>query len=101
MATLDDDFVRINRHVDSLTFLCGKLGLSWPPPQVLVFHGFVYTLIRMSDLTDEESLRMPNVARAAEYNVATDPALIQAALQHLRAEDLMTTAPDGKPPSVH
>ena len=62
-------------------------AIDWPPPERLFMDGethllreatddddtcFVFERIRMSQLTDEQITKCPNVARGAEYRYEAD-----------------------------
>lgn len=101
MATLDDDFIQLQRQVDMLNVPCSHLGIEWPPPPLLVIAGMVYQQVSMSALTDEESQAMPNVARGASYILEMREEVLRAVREQLATAALMTPPPDGSPPKVH
>ncbi len=81
MTTFDDDMVRLNLTVGTKTMSCKALGLEWPPPMRIYLgrYGvreatdgdastFVLQQVSMSQITDEERVKMSHVIRGAEYN---------------------------------
>lgn len=75
MTTYKDDFIRLPTAIaGDITVPLVKLGLEWPPPQEVNFHGLLYRRVRMSQLTDEQVADMTHVVRGAEYEyVGLDP----------------------------
>lgn len=101
VATLDDDFIQLQRQVDTLNVPCSQIGVEWPPPPLMVFAGMVYQRVSLSALTDEESQAMPNVARGALYVLETREEVLSAVRDQLATAALMRPDPDGSPPKVH
>lgn len=87
--THEDDFIRIHTLVfGTVNIRLAKLGLDWPPPQLLIFKGEgedtsddkiirepnaddardqIFERIRMSQITDEQIEGMKHIIRGAEY----------------------------------
>lgn len=65
--TFEDDFVQLNFDGGTKRPTCKSLGVEWPPPPEIVVAGFVFKLIRHSEITDEQREGMTRVCRGAEY----------------------------------
>ena len=86
----DGDFIRLNTVVFGiLNISLEKVGLTWPPPKLLIFKNWragetlsdgvlreatdkdpkdqILERVRMSELTDEQMGSCDHVARGAEY----------------------------------
>ncbi len=79
-----DDFIRLNTHfIGQRTISLDKVGLTWPPPERIIVDidacvvrepvdgddpDFIMKRTRMSELTDEQMKKCPNVCRGAEYH---------------------------------
>jgi hypothetical protein len=44
-----------------------KVGLSWPPPEEILFEGLTYERESLSTITDKQREKMDNVMRGAVY----------------------------------
>lgn len=66
--TLDMDhlMLRMTNGRDRRVF-CKEIGIQWPPPERITIGDIEFSRIRMSELSDELMLKMPNVCRGAEY----------------------------------
>jgi hypothetical protein len=67
MATLDDDFVRFEMQGGTKNIPCKALGVDWPPPEELDFHGFIFVKVSQSQFTDKMMETMSHVCRGALY----------------------------------
>lgn len=79
----EHDHILLNMvHFGRMRVFLDQLELDWPPPERLYMDGatkelreaaegddaeFVFKRISMSQLTDEQILKCPGVARGAEY----------------------------------
>lgn len=82
MATLDNDYVRLELVVNTVNIPLNRLGLEWPPPEKLYMSPVgirearegdeeAFTLVRVScSQLDDETASHPNLARGAEYRYA-------------------------------
>lgn len=66
--TFDDDFIQLNTSAGVRRFPVKANGMDWPPPERIVWEGFVYERERYSQLTDEQRTEMDFIMRGAEYN---------------------------------
>ena len=70
----ETDFIRLVYEEGFQVTTALPAPMSWPPPEVLttwsLMKGDVVTMHRvsMSEISDEEIVRMPNVARGAVYH---------------------------------
>jgi len=78
-----DDHILLHMTIGSHRFFLDKndnIEFDWPPPARIMFDGeklreaidgdepqYIFNRIRMSQLTDEQIAKCPNVARGAEY----------------------------------
>ena len=72
--TFDDDFCRINFLTGNRDIACKRLGIEWPPPEVISIEGFRWKRINYSKLTDKQREGMTHVVRGAEYKSVEGPA---------------------------
>jgi hypothetical protein len=71
--TFDDDIVVLNHPCRTLRIPCVKLGLEWPPPEILGVGEYgTFSRVNYSKITDEERARMTHVVRGAEYNLVKE-----------------------------
>lgn len=67
--TFDDDFIQITQEGGIKRLYCKKLGLSWPPPEMINLNGFLYERVRYSQITDEQRTELTMIMRGAEYTL--------------------------------
>ena len=67
MATLDDDFIRIEMQGGTKNLRCKALGIDWPPPEEINVCGFIFVKVGQSKLTDKMMETMTHVCRGALY----------------------------------
>ncbi len=65
--TLDNDMIRLKFRGHIRDFFCKKVGLSWPPPEIINVNSFLFRRKRYSQISDEDAQDMPRIARGAEY----------------------------------
>jgi len=70
--TFEDDFVRLCMQSGFMDLNCVEYGISWPPPEQIVFEGFAFARLGYSSITDEQRSKVTHVCRGAEYYVDPD-----------------------------
>lgn len=73
MTTFHDDFVQLEFESGTRRASCSDLGITWPPPAMLIVSEIPMARLSMSQVTDEERTEMDFLMRGALYVPLTDP----------------------------
>lgn len=65
--TFDDDYVQLELPHGTVRATCRSLGLMWPPPMELDYHGTILCQVSRSGITDVQRKGMTHVMRGARY----------------------------------
>ena len=65
--TFDDDMIQLEFRGHVRRFFCKRVGLSWPPPEILNVNTFLFRRKSFSQISDEDRQKTTHLIRGARY----------------------------------